>query len=122
VAEITVELVAVERRLWSGTASFVVARTTEGEIGILPRHVPLLAELAPGELVRIDSTEEGQVWAAVDGGFLSVTDKGVTILAESAELSGEIDVSQAQQDAESDDEVVRRKANARLRAAAGQSA
>jgi F-type H+-transporting ATPase subunit epsilon len=113
----TVELVAVERRLWSGQASFVFARTTEGEIGILPRHIPLLAELAPGELVRIDTTEEGQLFAAVDGGFLSVTDKGVTILAESAEMGGEIDIQQARQDADSEDETVRRKANARLRAA-----
>lgn len=119
-AEMTVELVAVERRLWSGTARFVFARTTEGEIGILPRHIPLLAELAEGEMVRIDTTEEGELWAAVDGGFLSVTEKGVTILAESAELSGEIDVAQARQDADSEDEAVRRKANARLRAA-GQS-
>jgi F-type H+-transporting ATPase subunit epsilon len=107
--------------LWSGQASFVFARTTEGEIGILPRHIPLLAELAPGEPVRIDTTEEGQLWVAVDGGFLSVTEKGVTILAEAAEMSGEIDVAQARTDADSEDEAVRRRANARLRVA-GQTA
>ena len=44
-AEMTVELVAVERRLWSGKASFVFARTTVGEIGVLPGHEPTLAQL-----------------------------------------------------------------------------
>lgn len=115
-AEMTVQLVAVERRLWSGQASFVFARTTEGEIGILPNHIPLLGELAEGEMVRIDSTEEGQLYVAVDGGFLSVTADGVTILAESAALSNEVDVEQARRDAESEDEAVRLKGRARLRA------
>ena len=47
-AEMTVDLVAVERKMWSGQAKFVEARTTEGEIGILPGHAPLLGELAEG--------------------------------------------------------------------------
>lgn len=115
-AEMTVELVAVERRLWSGTASFVFARTTEGEIGILPRHIPVLAELVEDEMVRIDTTDGEQIFAAVHGGFLSVTDEGVTILAEAAELSDEIDVERARTDAASEDEQVRRKGRARLRA------
>lgn len=115
-AEMTVELVAVERRLWSGTARFVLARTTEGEIGILPRHIPLLAELVEGEMVRIDATEGEQIFAAVHGGFLSVAEEGVTILAEAAELSGEIDVERARIDVDSEDEQVRRRGRARLRA------
>jgi F-type H+-transporting ATPase subunit epsilon len=116
VAEMTVELVAVERRLWSGTASFVFARTTEGEIGILPHHIPLLAELVEDEMVRIDTTDGEQVFAAVHGGFLSVTEEGVTILAEAAELRDEIDVERARADVDSEDEQVRRKGRARLRA------
>ena len=51
-AEMTVELVAVERRLWSGKASFVFARTTVGEIGVLPGHEPTLAQLEEAGVVR----------------------------------------------------------------------
>ena len=47
-AEMSVQLVAVERRLWSGTGTFVVAQTTEGEIGILPGHEPVLGQLDRG--------------------------------------------------------------------------
>jgi F-type H+-transporting ATPase subunit epsilon len=117
VAEMSVRLVAVEREVWSGQATFVFARTTIGEIGVLPHHLPLLAELTAGEMVRIDSTEEGEIFAAVDGGFISVTEEGVSILAESAELRDEIDVEQARVDLTSADEEVRLKAKARLRAA-----
>jgi F-type H+-transporting ATPase subunit epsilon len=79
-----VELVAVEERVWSGEAATVVARTTEGELGVLPGHAPMLGQLAEPGQVRIKSAD-GQlhVWE-VSGGFLSVTSSGVTILAESA--------------------------------------
>ena len=53
----TVELVAVERELWSGKASFVFARTTVGEIGVLPGHEPTLAQLEEAGIVRIDGTD-----------------------------------------------------------------
>ncbi|HEY4004943.1 MAG TPA: F0F1 ATP synthase subunit epsilon [Pseudonocardia sp.] len=94
-AEMTVELVAVERQLWSGDASFIVARTTEGEIGVLPGHVSTLAELEKAAVVRIDSTDGKSLTVAVHGGFLSITPDTVTILAEMAELSDEIDVERA---------------------------
>jgi F-type H+-transporting ATPase subunit epsilon len=84
-----VELVSVEREVWSGEADMVVARTTEGEIGILPGHAPLLGQLADGYDVRIQRTGGGELVVAVSGGFLSVTDAGVTILAEAATLPGE---------------------------------
>ena len=51
-----VELVAVERRLWSGEASFVLARTTVGDIGVLPGHEPTLAQMEEAGVVRIDAT------------------------------------------------------------------
>jgi F-type H+-transporting ATPase subunit epsilon len=117
VADMRVELVAPDRLLWTGQATFVFARTTAGEIGILPRHVPLMAELVEGEQVRIDTVDEGEYHAAVHGGFLSVTEQGVTILAEEAEPAEEIDVEQAQRDLQSEDEEVRNRAKARLRAA-----
>ncbi|MEU5693624.1 F0F1 ATP synthase subunit epsilon [Actinosynnema sp. NPDC020468] len=116
-AEMTVQLVAVERRLWSGSATSVVAQTTEGEIGILPGHEPVLGQLVEGGVVRIKTTENELVTAAVHGGFLSVTGEGVSILAEDAELADEIDVEQARADAGNADEVDRLRAAARLRAA-----
>ena len=94
-AEMTVELVAVERRLWSGKASFVFARTTVGEIGVLPGHEPTLAQLEEAGIVRIDGTDGSSTTVAVHGGFLHITPDGVTVLAESAELSDDIDVSRA---------------------------
>ncbi len=121
--QLHVELVAVEREVWSGEATEVIARTTEGELGILPGHAPLLGELAPGATVRILQAGGGEVLAAVHGGFLSVTDEGVTVLAEVAELSDDIDVSRARTALErarsEQDPDAERRAQSRL-AAAGQ--
>lgn len=115
-AEMRVEVVAVERKVWSGDATFVFARTVEGEIGILPHHIPLMAELVPDASVRIDTTDGEQLVYAIDGGFLSVSREVVTILAEDAEAADDIDADQAQRDADSDDEKVRARGRARLRA------
>jgi F-type H+-transporting ATPase subunit epsilon len=84
-----VELVSVEREVWSGEADMVVARTTVGEIGILPGHTPLLGQLAEGFDVRIVRSGDEEIVVGVTGGFLSVTKEGVTILAEAATLPGE---------------------------------
>lgn len=120
-AELHVELVSVERELWSGEATQVIARTTEGEIGILPGHAPLLGQLAPGGVVTIYQDGGAAMLVAVHGGFLSVTEEGVTVLAEVAELGEDIDASRAQaalQRAQSeDDEPAVRRAESRLRAA-----
>ncbi|MGI5125479.1 F0F1 ATP synthase subunit epsilon [Pseudonocardia sp. CA-107938] len=94
-ADMKVELVAVERRVWSGEATFVFARTTVGEIGVLPGHEPTLAQLEDAGIVRIDGTDGNSTTVAVHGGFLHITPEGVTILAESAEIGGEIDVDRA---------------------------
>jgi F-type H+-transporting ATPase subunit epsilon len=91
-AEMEVELVAVERRVWSGKASFVFARTTVGEIGILPGHEQTLAQLEEAGVVRIDGVDGPPTTVAVHGGFLHVTPENVTILAEFGE---EIDVARA---------------------------
>ncbi|MGH3612457.1 MAG: F0F1 ATP synthase subunit epsilon [Pseudonocardia sp.] len=96
-AEMTVEVVAVDRRIWSGEASFMFARTTVGEIGVLPGHEPTLAQLEDAGIVRVDTTDGNSITAAVHGGFLSITPEGVTVLAETAELSGDIDVSRARE-------------------------
>jgi F-type H+-transporting ATPase subunit epsilon len=89
-----VDLVSAERRLWSGEAEMVVARTTEGEIGILPGHAPVLGELGSGVL-RIILGPDDEVSAAIHGGFLSVAASGVSILADIAELAPDIDVARA---------------------------
>jgi len=123
VAEMTVELVAVERRIWSGEASFVFARTTVGEIGILPGHEPTLAQLEEAGVVRVDGTDGKSITVAVHGGFLHVSPEGVTILAESAEISEEIDESRARSALQRADEsdpagaAAAARARARLKAA-----
>ena len=94
-ATMHVELVSVEQRLWSGEATAVFARTTEGEIGILPGHSLLLGALAPGWIVRIRREDDTELRAAVHGGFLSVREDGVSVLAETAEFADEIDVTRA---------------------------
>ena len=120
-AELHVELVSVEREVWSGEATSVTARTTEGDIGVLPGHAPLLGQLADGGTVRILQSGGGDVVAAVHGGFLSVTDEGVTVLAEVAELREDIDTGRARaalERARSEQDVAaQRRAESRLRAA-----
>lgn len=96
-AELQVDLVAVERSVWSGTAEMVVARTVSGDIGIMPGHAPLLAELQEGFAARIQRSDGSVLGVAVHGGFLSVTGTGVTILAEDAQLADEIDVARARE-------------------------
>ena len=81
-----VDLVAADRAVWSGSAKMVVAKTIEGEIGLLPAHEPMLAILATGE-VRI-TLETGEVIkATADDGFLSVEHDVVTIVARDAQLA-----------------------------------
>ena len=120
-AELHVELVAVDREVWSGEATQVSARTTEGEIGVLPGHAPLLGQLADGGVVTISQTGGTDVVVAVHGGFLSVTDEGVTVLAEVAELGSDVDTGRARealQRAQAEQDVpARLRAESRLRAA-----
>ena len=122
-ATMQVQLVAPDRMVWSGEADIVLARTVDGELGILPRHAPLLGVLVEYP-VTIRRTEEDDLVAAVHGGFLSVSDDGVSVLAEIVELAEEIDVARAREALErtkdSDDEAdqaAARRATARLRAA-----
>jgi F-type H+-transporting ATPase subunit epsilon len=124
VAELQVELVAADRRVWSGQASLVVARTTAGDIGIMPGHQPLLGVLQSGP-VTIRTTGEGgsgTVVAAVHGGFVSYTDGKLSLLAEIAELADEIDVERAERALEqakaAADAAAERRASVRLTAVA----
>lgn len=115
-AEMDVEIVAVERALWSGKGTFVFTRTTAGEIGIMPRHIPLVGQLVDDAMVRVEREGEDDLRIAVSGGFLSVTEETVRILVESAELESEVDADAAKRDSESDDPAKAAWGRARLRA------
>ncbi|MHB8451687.1 MAG: F0F1 ATP synthase subunit epsilon [Mycobacteriales bacterium] len=91
-----VELVAPDRMVWSGEAQMLIARTTDGDIGVLAGHESLLALLVPYP-VTIKREGEADLVAAVHGGFLSVTRERVSLLAERVELADEIDVARARQ-------------------------
>ena len=119
---IRVELVSAERRVWSGEASIVLARTTDGDLGVMANHTPTFGVLVNG-VVTIRTENEGEVKTAVHGGFLSVSDNRVSILAEIAELGTEIDVNRAkdalaraQRDAA--DDLAEARAQTRIAAAA----
>ncbi|MDD3072928.1 MAG: F0F1 ATP synthase subunit epsilon [Eubacteriales bacterium] len=87
-------VVTPERRVFQETVNMVIVRTTDGEMGVLPGHIPLVAPLAIGPL-RI-KTGDDERKAAVNGGFIEVTAQQVIILSESAEMEEEIDVGRAE--------------------------
>jgi F-type H+-transporting ATPase subunit epsilon len=92
-----VELVAADRLVWSGEAKMVIARTTEGDVGILPNHAPMLSLMVDG-IVDV-TTADSETWiAAVDAGFLSVANNRISILSEHAEMSHDIDLERARAD------------------------
>ncbi|CAM3695758.1 F0F1 ATP synthase subunit epsilon [Nocardioides marinus] len=118
-----VALVAADRTVWSGEASMVIARTVDGDVGVLRGHAPLLSLLTDAA-VEI-SAPDGIVHAAVDGGFISVADDRVSILTEHAVLAEEIRIDEAKAELEAaeglptgDEREMRiRRASARIRAA-----
>lgn len=85
-AALNVSVVSADREIWSGSASQVIAKTVEGEIGILPGHEPLLAMLAHGE-VRVSTLGGDKVKVDAEGGFLSVDHNVITIVASQATLA-----------------------------------
>ena len=98
-----VELLMPDRSLWSGEAGLVIAKTTDGDIGVQTGHSPVFGLLSPGSVVRIrevpgDDNPGDVVRAAVRDGFLSVADNRVSILASLAELATEVDTSAAREE------------------------
>jgi F-type H+-transporting ATPase subunit epsilon len=93
-----VELVQPEGELWSGDAELVIARTLDGEIGLLTNHAPVIGVLAEGSTVQIrhENAAEPDVFAAVSGGFLSMADNRVSILARQGQLGRDVDTAAAQ--------------------------
>ena len=84
-ADLTVTVVSADEQVWSGQARMVVARTKDGEIGILAGHQPLLGILAAGE-VRVTATDGGRITANAEDGFISVENDTVVIAARAAQL------------------------------------
>jgi F-type H+-transporting ATPase subunit epsilon len=125
-----VALVVPDRELWSGEARTVIAKTTEGDIGVLTGHSPVFGVLAEGSLVEILSDDAEPVRAAVSGGFLSVADDRVSILAAEARLAQEVDREEARRELDAalseasagpEDSPAVKYARARLRAAGDQA-
>lgn len=113
-----IELVSADRVVWSGQASEVLARTVEGDLGVLADHAPLLSLLVPGVVVITPLEGEADIKAAVAEGFISVANNRVSILSEDAFLADEIDVAAARAELEAaeadEDETAILRAEAKL--------
>ena len=98
---VRVALVAPDGEIWSGLARMVIAKTLDGDLGILTGHPPVVGILADASVVRILDVEDGpaegqgEVRAAVSSGFLSVADDRISILVRQAELGSRMEVAAA---------------------------
>lgn len=93
---LNVAVVSAERALWAGQAKSLVAKTPEGDIGILPNHEPVLALLVESSALRLEEPDGSKLVVAVHGGFFSVAGNDVNVIAEVAELAEDIDLERAQ--------------------------
>ena len=89
-----VELVSPERVVYEGEAELVIARTTDGEIGFQPGHVPFVGNLV-SSVIRIALSDGGVQRIAVHSGFVEVSDNHVALLSDVAELAEDIDTDRA---------------------------
>ena len=97
-ATFNVKVVTYQEKVLEQEADFLLVRTTEGDMGVLPNHSPFVAELAIGEmLIRLNGTEKSYF---VSGGFLEISNNNVTILADEAMASELIDLERARKEAE----------------------
>ena len=98
---VRVALVAPDGEIWSGLARMVIAKTLDGDLGLLTGHPPVVGILADASVVRILDVEDGpaegqgEVRAAVSSGFLSVADDRVSILVRQAELGSQVELAAA---------------------------
>ncbi len=84
-AQLLVDVVAADRKVWSGAATLVSAPAADGEIGILAGHTPILSALRAGN-IRITAEKGNKVEVEITGGFLSVDHNVVTIVVDSAKV------------------------------------
>jgi F-type H+-transporting ATPase subunit epsilon len=94
-ATIKLDIVTAERSVYSDEVDIVIAPGIDGELGILPKHTPLMTMLQPGELIARKGSEEYSL--AISGGFLEVRPDRVIVLADSAERAEEIDIARAEE-------------------------
>jgi len=93
-ATIQVDIVSAEREIWSGSATMVAATGEQGELGILPRHAPLITRLVPGEVrVHLESGEEQFFY--VSGGMMEVQPHLITVLSDTAVRAADLDEAAA---------------------------
>ena len=127
-AELEVTLVAADRQVWSGRASLVIAKTADGDVGVMPGHQPIMSVLQ-SSVARIRTVVDGApgdtLTVALHGGFIAVDENRVSLLSEAAELSDEIDVARAEEalararagEFDRDSQAAAQRAEVRLRAA-----
>ena len=97
-ATFNVKVVTYQEKVLEQEADFLLVRTTEGDMGVLPNHSPFVAELDIGEMmIRLNGTEKSYF---VSGGFLEISNNNVTILADEAMASELIDLERAKKEAE----------------------
>jgi F-type H+-transporting ATPase subunit epsilon len=93
---IHVDVVSAEEQIFSGEAEFVALPGEAGELGIYPKHTPLITRIRPGA-VRIQTAGGGEEFVFVAGGILEVQPNGVTVLADTAIRGADLDEAKAQQ-------------------------
>lgn len=92
---VRLNIITPDETVFSGEASFIVARSVGGELGILPKHAPMVAALSIWPL-RVDTADGGAHYFAVFGGFMDVQPDEVTIVTPNCEVPASIDVDRAQ--------------------------
>ena len=92
----TLEIITAERQVYSDEVDMVIVPGFDGQLGILPRHAPLMTMLKPGELM-VRKIGEEDMYVAVSGGFMEVLGNRVSVLADTCERSDEIDEERAEQ-------------------------
>lgn len=99
-ATFTLRVITSQKVLFQKEAEFLLVRTIEGDLGIMPNHSPFVAELAIGEM-KVRDTDRNEEYYYVSGGFLEVSNKNVvTVLADEAMWAKDIDVERAKHEAE----------------------
>lgn len=92
-----IDVVSAEEKIYSGTIEFVVVPAENGEVGIYPRHAPLLTRIKPGTVrIKVANSNDDEVLLFVSGGILEVQPHVVTILADSVIRGGELDEAKAE--------------------------
>ena len=93
-----VDVVSAEALIFSGTAEFLTAPAEGGEVGIYPRHAPLLTRIRPGAVrIKLANSNEPDVILYVSGGLLEVQPDGITVLADTAIRGADIDEAKARE-------------------------